>query len=445
MEKVQAFLNKYHILKNELIVVACSGGPDSMYLLDTLNRLGYKIICAHVNHNVRKESFNEYEFLNNYCKEHKIIFEGMTIKKYNKDNFHHEARKIRYEYFLKIVKKYKAKYLATAHHGDDLMETILMRLNRGSSLIGYAGFKSYVKNSDYILIRPLIKFTKDELQNLVEKNNIPYVIDQSNNSNKYTRNRFRHHILPILKEENKNVHLKYLDFSEEISELSEYFEKIILEKKDNIYQQNVLNLTLFQKEPAIIKKAILRDILLDIYKDDINLVRNKNITEIISIIDSDKPNIISVLPKSITMQKCYDKLIFNVKNDDYNAYNLKLDKNLTLPNGNKLEFLTEDIENNSNFIIRLNSNEIVLPLIVRSKHQGDKMIIKNMKNYKKIKEIFIEEKIPQNERINWPIVTDSANQIIWLPGLKKSNFDVKKTNKYDIIIKYHLKGEKKSE
>ena len=226
MEKVKKFLNNYNISKNEKIVVATSGGPDSMFLLHTLNQLGYNCICAHVNHNVRTASEDEYKFVENYCNINNIIFEGMKIEQYRKDNFHNEARTIRYNFFKKIVKKYNAKYLTTAHHGDDTIETILMRISRGSNLNGYKGFSSFEKLNDYVLIRPLIEYTKDEIKQKVKINNIPYVTDLSNDSDKYTRNRYRHHVLKFLKAENNNIHLKYLEFSNELNEASEYINEV---------------------------------------------------------------------------------------------------------------------------------------------------------------------------------------------------------------------------
>ena len=101
-------------------------------------------------------------------------FEGMTIEDYGDDNFHNEARTKRYIYFGEIVKKYKAKYLFTAHHGDDLTETILMRIVRGSTLRGYSGFSKVIKRDGYTLIRPLIEVTKDEIVSFNKKNKIHY-------------------------------------------------------------------------------------------------------------------------------------------------------------------------------------------------------------------------------------------------------------------------------
>jgi len=149
MKEVKKYLSKA-LEPNSTLVVACSGGPDSMCLLDLVlkerENKNLKIICAHVNHKMRVESEAEAEFVKNYCKKNNVVFEYMEINNYNDDNFHNQARLKRYDFFNELVEKYNAKYLLTAHHGDDLTETILMRIVRGSNLKGYLGFK---KENDY--------------------------------------------------------------------------------------------------------------------------------------------------------------------------------------------------------------------------------------------------------------------------------------------------------
>ena len=140
------------ILKeNDTIVIGLSGGPDSMCLLDILKKLPIKlnIICAHINHNIREESKEECIFVKEYCKKNNLIFETITFdKKSNEENYNEqELREKRYKYFEELIKKYNAKYLMTAHHGDDLIETILMRLTRGSNLKGYSGFQVETQKS----------------------------------------------------------------------------------------------------------------------------------------------------------------------------------------------------------------------------------------------------------------------------------------------------------
>ena len=216
-------------LKDETVVVAVSGGPDSMVLLEIVNKLkkelNLNIVCAHVNHKLRTESDEEAEMVKAYCAKKGIIFKYMTITSYSKKNFHHDARVKRYAFFEKCVKECQAKHLLTAHHGDDLMETILMRIVRGANFKSYAGFSEKIENKTYTILRPLIHYTKDEVDEYAKKHKIPFRVDASNSSDKYTRNRFRKYITPRLKEEDKNVHHKFYKFSKLILQYEEYLSK----------------------------------------------------------------------------------------------------------------------------------------------------------------------------------------------------------------------------
>ena len=168
MDKASEFLMKEVQIKyGDAIVLGVSGGPDSMALLHLLSTIkkaiDIEVICANVNHNTgRPGQKEEQEFVKKYCKNNGIVFEGMIIEDYGDDNFHNEARSKRYHYFEQIVRKYQAKYLLTAHHGDDLIETILMRIVRGSTWRGYSGFSKRVPMDGYTILRPLINVTKDE-------------------------------------------------------------------------------------------------------------------------------------------------------------------------------------------------------------------------------------------------------------------------------------------
>ena len=132
MKEAISFIKNQNISTDEPVIVACSGGPDSMFLLSVLNNLGLKVVCAHVNHNVRVESIDEYKFMKDYCSKNNIIFEGTELTNAPTKDFENYARMFRYKFFEELIKKYNSKYLFTAHHGDDLIETILMRISRGS-------------------------------------------------------------------------------------------------------------------------------------------------------------------------------------------------------------------------------------------------------------------------------------------------------------------------
>ena len=424
------------IKENETLITATSGGPDSMALLSLLIKLSktkkITIICAHVNHNLRKESQEEAIMVEKYANENNLIFEKMEINHYegNTENY---ARTQRYNFFEKLIKKYNATYLLTAHHGDDLTETILMRMVRGSSLKGYSGFQEITDKETYKIYRPLITKTKDELLNYVKTNNIPYAVDKTNFSEEYTRNRYRLNILPILKKENKSVHLKFLKFSETLKLYDDHINKEVNEKLNKIYQNNNLNLKLFENEDELIKRKILYKILNNLYYKNISLITDNHVELILNIIESPRPNLKINLPSKVLVIKNYQNLYFT-KNTEIKPYSFTFENKVILPNDKIL--IKEETDDTSNYTIRLNSKELSMPLIVRTRQNGDKMEIKNLNGHKKIKDIFIDEKISETARNNWPILTDQNNQIIWLPGLKKSKFDKQKHENYDIIIRY---------
>ena len=439
MDKVIEFLTKkLKLEKGDVIVLGNSAGPDSMCLFDVLltlkDKYDLKIICAHVNHNVRKESKEEKEFLEKYANEKSILFESMTIEKYADDNFESVARKIRYNYFFSLVKKYNAKYLMTAHHGDDLVETILMRLVRGSSLKGYSGFPLVTKMDDFSLVRPLLFVTKDEIKEYDDSHNVPYVIDKSNFNKKYTRNRYRHDILPLLKNENPNVHEKFFKFSETLLEYDNYINHEIEKNIIDVYYDNSIDINKYLKLDTLLKKKIINYILEDIYKDNLNVITDEHVKLVMNLIDSKRSNAKIFLPNGIIFVKEYNKVFIRNNIKEVVSYEIELDKVVLLPNGHKIEKVDEEESNNNN-VCRIDSKEVDLPLYVRTRRLGDKMLLKKINGYRKLKDIFIDSKVPKDDRDTCPVVVDSKGKIIWIPGIKKSKFTKLKNEYYDIILR----------
>lgn len=441
MEEVYNFIrNDIGLKPDDTIVIGVSGGPDSMALLYVMNEfkkvMGLKLICAHINHNVRKESDQEKIDLENYCRKNNIIFEYIKVKKWGDDNFHNEARTIRYNFFDELIENYDAKYLMTAHHGDDLIETILMRIVRGSTLKGYSGFSRIVDKGDYTIVRPLLSLTKDEIIKFNNKNNISYATDSSNNEDHYTRNRYRHVVLPFLKKEEPNVHKKFIKFSETLLENSLYIDKEANRVFNEVFINGILYLEQFKSLDKVIQTKIIYTILEKIYGDDLLIIGDVHVELIFNLINSHKSNSVVHLPNNVIVIKTYNDLSFSYDEDIHTEYEIEVQKVVNLPNGKIIEQVF-DIHDNSNNVIRLNSREVTLPLYVRNKRDGDKMEVKGLNGSKKISDIFIDSKIKPSDRITWPVVLDSKNTIVWLPGLKKSKLDKKNTEEYDIILRYY--------
>lgn len=440
MDSVFGYLNNILKLnKSDVIVLANSSGPDSMALVHVLLEMRkqnpFKIICAHVNHNIREESKEEAEFLRNFCEKNDIIFEYMIIERYGEDNFHNEARTVRYSFFDRVVEKYSANYLMTAHHGDDLIETILMRIARGSTLSGYAGFRKELDYGKYRLVRPLQSVTKEQILDYNSKNKIDYRIDKSNFKGQYTRNRYRSVILPFLKAEDNNIHEKFLKFSEMLFLYDEFIEKETIKHYEKVYCDNVLNITEYNKLDKIIKYKIISKILSDYYMDDLFLINDLHLDLIQKLINSKKNNTYVILPNSVFVIKEYEKLKISRSIEQFIDYEIELENYVELPNGHIIKRVFEE-DSNDNSVCRISSTEVVLPLHVRTRKMGDRMSLKKIEGSKKVKDIFIDSKIPLLKRDVWPIVVDSCGKIIWIPGIKKSKFTKSKTEKYDIIFKY---------
>lgn len=437
MKRVLLYLE--NLLKyNDCIIVATSGGPDSMCLLHLLcelkDKLGLKLIVAHVNHKLRIESEEEANFVKEVSIKNNLIYEYMEILEYNDDNLENDARTKRYEFFNKLASIYHANYLMTAHHGDDLMETILMRLTRGSSLKGYSGFKKEYKLDNYTIVRPLITETKKDIEEYMIAHNYKYYIDQSNFSLKYTRNRYRLKVLPFFKEEDKNVHLKFLKFSEELTKTNNFIEKYVEELIINISDNNGIKISELKKLDKFLLKKVIEYTLTKIYIDDLFLINDNHTNLIIGLIRNNKSNNKVDLPNGYQAIKSYNYYkIVKINKDE--SFSFVLEDKVVLPNRMVIKKVKEN-NSKSNYILRLNSQNITLPILVRNRQNGDKMYVKNLGGSKKIKDIYINEKIPIEKRNTIPVVTDSNNIILWLPGVKKSKFDVETTGIYDIILSY---------
>lgn len=431
---------KENVKKNSVVVMGISGGPDSMVLMSLFNDLkksmNLTLVCAHVNHNLREESAEEKVFIENYCKNNNIIFEYMKIEEYSDDNFHNQARIKRYDFFENIINKYKATYLTTAHHSDDLMETILMRIARGSTLKGYSGFSKIVKQDTYEIVRPLIMYAKSYILDYAKENNIEYRIDKSNFKDVYTRNRYRNHVLPFLKDEDENVHLKFLKFSETLQEYENFIDNLTQEKLDKVIVDNKINIKEFKKLGELLQTRIINEFLAKAYQDDLFIINDNHTKLIIKLVNSSKANAVVNMPNDLICKKRYDYLSIEKEIQKSDSYKYEFNDIQSLPNGKTIEKVDES-NNSSNYTIRLNSKDIKLPLIIRTRDEGDKISVKGMNGSKKVNNIFTTEKLTKETRDEQPLVTDSKNEILWIPGVKKSKFDKAKNEEYDIVLVYY--------
>ena len=416
-------INKiYNLIEsNDIIVVGFSGGPDSVFLVEMLKKLqhffNFKIYLVHINHLLRGEDADSDEnFSFEYAKKNnlEIFIKRIPVKEIVKEvgkTLEEVGREERYKFFSEIYEKVGATKIATAHNKDDQIETFLFRLIRGTSLQGLEGIK--IKNNN--VIRPISEIYKKDILEYLNKNEIQYKIDKTNFENEFTRNSIRLDLIPFI-EERYNIKFKDKIFSliEEIREnnqnnslnLSDYTDsenRIILEKTkflSNFDKKNLLSLFLNKK--------------------NIEVNRNK-IDEISSLIKSNGTKKID-LDKSYRIVKDYTYLYIEDKKENCVINNNVIQ--VKIPSEQIFDNFKITVSTIENLDIPKQKNQYLLDAIyndiieVRYRKEGDRIFL-GEKHSKKIKEIFIDQKIPKDIRDRLPIFLYN-NTIFWIYNVKKA-------------------------
>lgn len=298
LNKILEIIKKYKMIESgDGIVVAVSGGPDSMCLLNNLIEinndenieLNFKIYVAHVNHQIRKEADEESKYVKEFCDKNNIPFfmkkvDIIKIAELEKRGTEETGRKVRYDFLEEVLENTKSNKIAIAHNLNDKVETILMNIIRGTGTKGLNGIEPIRDNK---FIRPLIEIERNEIENYCEEKKLNPKIDKSNFENIYTRNKVRNILIPLIQKEfNSNI-IKAIDklskiSNEEQNYLDEivnniYDELIIENTKENLDEQNktiILNLKKFNKLNIVIKRKLILYTIKKVYGD------NKNIEKI---------------------------------------------------------------------------------------------------------------------------------------------------------------------
>ena len=272
-EKILETIKKYNMIENgEKVVLAVSGGPDSICMLDILNDIkndetidiNFEIVVAHVNHMIRKEAEEDEKYVKKYCEEKQIEFYSKSIDvqkmaNNNKIGVEEAGRKARYDFFDEILEKANAQKIAIAHNKNDKVETVLMHILRGSGINGLKGIEA--KRGKYI--RPLIEFERSEIEEYCSKKNLQPRIDKTNFENEYTRNKVRNLLIPyIQKEFNPNLIQTIDRLSNLVAEEEKYMDKqvekvykeMLISESENEIQ---LRLKTFNIQEKVIKSRII--------------------------------------------------------------------------------------------------------------------------------------------------------------------------------------------
>ncbi|MFP4287134.1 MAG: tRNA lysidine(34) synthetase TilS [Candidatus Izemoplasmataceae bacterium] len=410
IESVKLFLSQ-NFKKDEPIVLALSGGLDSMVLFDILNKNDYHIIIAHINHKKRKESDFEYEAIKNLALNHKIPFEGYILNDTLTDNFHDEARQIRLDFFKDVALKYNTNKILLAHHLDDQIETFFMKFFKGSPLTNLAPIEPITIINNINIYRPLLKLKKSTLLAYAKDHNITYYHDVSNDSTLYTRNRYRNKVIPILQEEVNHLDDVILTRLSQFKALNDLINdeaiKFIRKRPYQIETFNALN--------PLIKEAILKHLINNYTHGDYDISKAL-INHLIMLLSTYESNLTYPITEQLLLNIEYDEF-FIASKPNKELKSIVIDKEGTYDFDTcKSIVVTHEKSSHisSNYVV-LWYNSKVFPLVLRTRQPKDKIHLSF--GHKKIKDLMIDKKIPPSQRNEIMLLTNDE-EVLWIPFLK---------------------------
>ena len=413
--------------KNESILLAVSGGVDSMVMIDLFEKASFNFSIAHCNFKLRGEESNNDELLVRKIGEKfgiKVFvkqFETQKFAETQKVSIQMAARELRYSWFHEIMEKENFTYLAIAQHKDDALETFFINLTRGTSISGLHGI---IEKKDKT-IRPLLFASKSEIVKYANDHQIEFRVDRSNSSEKYVRNKIRHSIIPLFKEINPS----FLETMTENIEKIQFVEKIYLQRIKEI------------KEKILVKDKSDFFISIDAFQREIN--STELLFELLKEFNFNQ-SVVSDIFNSLELQsgktfyssthrliKDRNKLLISkvepkIENEiKIEKYYIENDIKQLVINNNVFNF--ELIENNDDFVINkisskafLDYKKLEFPLIIRKWKKGDSFFPFGMNQFKKVSDFFIDNKVSIKEKEEVFIVCSGEN-IVWVSNYRIDN------------------------
>ncbi|MFK5880447.1 MAG: tRNA lysidine(34) synthetase TilS [Flavobacteriaceae bacterium] len=421
LAKFQQHINlKFPFLKDSKLLIAISGGIDSVVLTQLLHQLNFDISLAHCNFQLRgNESDFDEEFvkklatdLNISC--HTTSFDTNEISKEKKISTQMAARDLRYNWFNKLLDKNKYEYVLTAHQKDDVLETFLINFTRGTGLDGLTGIPEINKN----IVRPLLAFTRSDIEKFAKEHSVSWREDKSNASTKYLRNKIRHDVIPTLKEINPSLIDSFNNTLENLKGSQAIVKDTIenIKKKATVFEDNILKIDIEKIKSLSNPKAYLFELLKGYHFTEWN--------DVIGLLDAQSGK--QVFSKSHRLIKDREHLLLTKIDDkdstqSYTIHNFNTD---FTSNDFTLTFQIEgnyDQQSSNKNSVSLDFDQLSLPLIIRKWQHGDFFYPTGMKGKKKLSDFFKDEKMSILEKEKTWILTTSENEIIWVVGERMDN------------------------
>ncbi|SFJ35877.1 tRNA(Ile)-lysidine synthase [Thermoflavimicrobium dichotomicum] len=417
-----------------------------MALLSGLRQLSssyqWRLYVVHVNHQLRgQDSEEDAAYVKAYCEKWQIPCEVRRVDVLaslkSGGNRQAAARELRYQAYYEVAKHWQIEKLALAHHADDQVETILMRMIRGTGVTGLSGMEPIRKWRGLFIVRPMLKMSRAEIERYCEQENLEPRQDQSNFSLIYTRNRIRHQLIPVLKQLNPKVKEAILHLGEIVAEEEKVWIELVEDALKRVVSQReegriCVNVQPFLELPVALQRRVVKLILSYLVNGGTNDVTLDAVERIRALAQQQHPSGMIHLLKAVHVYREYEKLWFTF-NDQKKVEDSLLDISIPLSipgvtpipefEGMMEAILTSEPLNKwTRNTAVFDADELPTdhPILVRSRKPGDRMSCFGMQGTKKLKKILMEAKIPRHKRHLQPVVI-TGDQILWVPGVQRSN------------------------
>jgi tRNA(Ile)-lysidine synthase len=453
--QVKRTLSRYRMIESgDTLIVAVSGGPDSVCLLDILNRIkgdfNLTLVVAHFNHGLRPaEDPEETRFVHGLAQAMNLPCDtghGASLLEAKPGSPEERAREARYAFLETVKERHGAGKIALGHNLNDQVETIIMRLLRGSGLKGLAGIPPV---RDGVIIRPLIEISRSDINRYLDHRGLRFVTDSSNLNTEYLRNRIRLELLPLLLEYQPRLLDRLGRLSDILREEDEYLEREARECVDNMTWvgpdgEGLVRASDFRELPGPLRNRVVR-ILLKKFGGGLRRITNRHIQTICDLAMSSRPQTMVNLPLGLTVKRRYDDMVF-MRGEEHRAdgylYTLygpgtlhlaAIERSLILEEIEPVPDRFFDASPNTEW---LDAEKIHFPVRVRNFRPGDRFIPLGMTGHRKIKDFFIDQKIPREGRRLTPILFVGETPA-WICGLRLDD-RFKVTEKTQKIMKATL-------